>query len=294
MMGHTILYENSKKNKLLKLPALNSYIKQYAIQLSKRDSVPAIYENESVIYAIDSMKKARLRDSLAHNRKFKKLLAEALAEVKQKNIITDDEFEDYVATYISKAEALELKRNRKVIGGCSMDQSPRYHALNIAKLSAEAVNWQVFLRAHLNIMNDRFERMTDGSYAWGQRKTYIKELEELNIDVLDLLLGISLSIENPVEKHYHGSINRLGRALAETKNRVQFEEKVLSMIKDNELDAYNRMLMHYLFLNYVYYLPERNVRMEDLAKLEEADKTLPFFISSRIKINKKNFEDREE
>ena len=50
-----------------------------------------------------------------------------------------------------------------------MDNSPRIHALNIAKLSAETINWEVFLRAHLDIMKDKFERMSDGSYAFGGR-----------------------------------------------------------------------------------------------------------------------------
>jgi hypothetical protein len=190
---------------------------------------------------------------------------------------------------ISKDDALELKRSRKVVGRCSMDQSPRYHALNIAMLSAETVNWQVFLRAHLNIMNDRFERMSDGSYAWERRNTYIKELEELNIEVQELLLGITFRIQNPVEKHYYGSISRLGRALAETKNRLQLENQLVAIIKDKELDAYNRLLIHYLYLNYVYNIKNKNIRLTSLERLEDADKSLPDYLKLRIKIKKKDF-----
>ncbi|MBK7243510.1 MAG: hypothetical protein IPH98_06560 [Saprospiraceae bacterium] len=72
-------------------------------------------------------------------------------------------------------------------------------------------------------MNDRFDRKSDGSYAWGQRNTYIKELEELNINVPDLILGILFRIENPASNHYFGSIGRVGRALSETKNRNEIE-----------------------------------------------------------------------
>jgi len=104
------------------------------------------------------------------------------------------------------------------------------------------------------------------------------------------LLGISLRIENPVEKHYYGSVGRLGRALAETKNRPQLEDQLLTVIKDNELDAYNRVLMHYLYLNYIYYLPGKEARLASLARLEEADKTLPDYVRSRIHIKKENFE----
>jgi hypothetical protein len=78
-------------------------------------------------------------------------------------------------------------------------------------LAAETAEWPVFLRAHLDIMNDHFERFTDGSYAWGGRKTYLKEIEDLNIDVPDLLLGTSLRIVDPSENHYFGYSGRLGR-----------------------------------------------------------------------------------
>jgi hypothetical protein len=171
-----------------------------------------------------------------------------------------------------------------------MDESPRWHAMGIAMLAAETANWQVFLRAHLDIMNDRFDRVSDGSYAWGARKTYIKEIEDLDIDVQDLMLGISLRMANPSGNHYFGSIGRLGRAFAETKNRPALEQELLSMIEDNRLDAYNRLLMHYLFLNYTYYLRQKEDRIACLQKLEAADKSLPLCLSSRIKIDKKVYE----
>jgi hypothetical protein len=282
---------SDKKYEKTKLFAFTHYIEQSTSHITEKN-VPAAYVEYKWL-ALDSMKKAWVNDSLINSEKFKTLLAGAVKEVKEKAGLSDDKFEEYVAKYVSKADALEMKRNRRVMGQCSMDQSPRYHALNIAMLSAETVNWQVFLRAHLNIMNDRFERMTDGSYAWDQRNTYIKELEELNIEVQELLLGISLRIENPVEKHYYGSISRLGRALAETKNRIQLEEQLLNAIKDNELDAYNRMLMHYLFLNYIYYLPQKEDRLASLEKLEAVDKTLPDFLNSRIEIKKADFENKD-
>ncbi|MBL7703350.1 MAG: hypothetical protein JNM14_13955 [Ferruginibacter sp.] len=281
-------YSEDKDYKKTKLHAFNNYVEQSTKHITEKD-VPASYK-EYKWFALDSMKEAWINQNLVNTEKFKQLLTDALKEAKEKNTSTTDKFEKYVAMYVSKADALEMKRNRRVIGGCSMDQSPRYHALNIAMLSAETVNWQVFLRAHLNIMNDRFDRMSDGSYAWAGRNTYIKELEELNIEVQELLLGISFRIENPVEKHYYGSIGRLGRALAETKNRVQLEEQLLNMIKDTQLDAYNRILIHYLYLNYIYYLPKKETRLESLTKLEEADKTLPDFLKSRIKIKKESFE----
>ena len=121
-----------------------------------------------------------------------------------------------------KEKLLTEMRSTRVVGGCSQDSRPREHAFNIALLSAETTNWEVFLKSHLDIMNDRFDRMSDGSYAFAQRKTYIKELEELDINVSDLMIGISLRIENQATNHYYGSIGRLGRAIFESKNKKEF------------------------------------------------------------------------
>lgn len=181
-----------------------------------------------------------------------------------------------------KAKLLDEMRSTRVIGFCSQDNRPREHAINIALLSAETYNWEVFLKAHLDVMNDRFERMSDGSYAWGQRNTYIKELEELNINVIDLILGISFRIENPASNHYYGSIGRVGRALSETKNRNEIEQAMLSIISDSELDYYNRLLFYFLFKNYNYYIKDETIKKENNEKLAKAVATLPENFSNRL------------
>ena len=48
-----------------------------------------------------------------------------------------------------KAKLLDKMRSTRVVGGCSMDSRPREHAINIALLSAETFNWEVFLKSHL-------------------------------------------------------------------------------------------------------------------------------------------------
>jgi hypothetical protein len=181
-----------------------------------------------------------------------------------------------------KAKLLDKMRSTRVVGSCSMDSRPREHAINIALLSAETFNWEVFLKSHLDIMNDRFERMSDGSYAWDQRNTYIKELEELNINVIDLILGISFRIENPVSNHYYGSIGRVGRALSETKNRNEIEQAMLSIISDSELDYYNRLLFYFLFKNYNYYIKDETIKKESNEKLAKAVATLPDYFSNQL------------
>jgi hypothetical protein len=229
----------------------------------------------------DSLRISRLDSIQQKDEKFNTLLHDAVADALNKGG-TNDEFEEYVGRYYSKKTALECKRNRRVIGGCSMDNSPRIHAFNIAKLSAETANWEIFLHAHLDIMNDNFERASDGSYAWGRRKTYIKELEVLDIDVLDLLLGISLRIENSSSNHYYGSIGRLGRALSETNKSQEIETKMLQMISDNQLDDYNRIIMYYLFLNYNYNLANKERQAENNIKLKTAISTLPEYLATKI------------
>lgn len=180
------------------------------------------------------------------------------------------------------AALLEEKRKTSVWGYCSMDQSPRLHAIDIAVLSAETYNWPVFLKAHLDVMNDRFDRASDGSYAWGARQTYIKELEELNIHVHDLMLGITFRFSDPAVHHYFGSVGRIGRALAETKDSTGIEQSILTVIADRELDTYNRLVFYFLFLNYNHFVTGDVRKEANKVRLMEAVKTLPEGIQEQI------------
>lgn len=225
----------------------------------------------------EEKKETHITSYLCEEPQFLKLLNETYDESVENGSSTN-EIETYVAKYMSTAKALELKRSRIVMGSCSMDTSPRIHAMNISQLSAESYNWDVFLRAHLNIMNDRFERASDGSYAWEQRNTYIKELEILNIHVPDLLLGMSFRVSNPSKNHYYGSINRLGRAIAESKDLDTFETMITAAIKDEKLDDFNRLLMFYLYGNLRYHL-DKNAGLDfDRTLVKAQAKFLPEYL----------------
>lgn len=188
---------------------------------------------------------------------------------------TDNELEFYVARYLSKADALQLKRSRKVMGYCSQDLSPRYHAVGICQLAAETAKWDIFLRSHLDIMNDRFERQSDGSYAWAERRTYLRELEKLDIYAIDLLLGTSLRVTNVSDHHYFSSIGRVGRALADVADKDSLEQQLITMMSDTRLDVYNRLLMAYVFDNYAWNLEDEVRKKASLKKLKDVVDTMP-------------------
>ena len=168
------------------------------------------------------------------------------------------------------------------MGGCSMDSGPRIHALNIALLSGETAKWEIFLRSHLYILNNRLDGLTYAGENHSTKKTYVKEIEALDINVLDLILGISLRIENPSKNHYYSWFNGNGRALAESKNPRLVETTLLDMISDNDLDDFNRILMYNLFDNYNHNLTDENAKKLNQSKLQLAVSNMPDYISSRI------------
>jgi hypothetical protein len=225
----------------------------------------------------DSLRFLSLDEKMAGSAYWRRTLEEAADEaIADGN--SSNEFEIYVERYLSKEKALELKRSRKVIGGCSMDLSPRYHAMEICQLAAETTQWDIFLRSHLDIMNDRFDRMSDGSYAWEGRKTYLKELEELDIPAIDLLLGTSLRVSNTSENHYWGYIGRTGRALSDAADKPALEQQLATMIQDEKLDPYNRLLMAYVFSNYAANLEDESLVRASKQRLASSVASWPVYL----------------
>ena len=234
----------------------------------------------------DSVIAYMIKKKLSDDDSFIKLFKDAMEQATEKGFSTR-EFESFVGSYVSEEEELSLKRSRKVYGSCSMDMAPRNHAVEIAKLSAKTAYWPIFLRSHLDIMNDRFERTAWSSYGEASFGTYITELEALNINVPDLMMGISLRVKNPSSNHYYGTIYRVGRGLAETKHPAEVEAKMLSMIVDSSLDDYNRILIYFLFLNYNQHIKDEVKHKANEVKLEKAVAQLPNYIVSQINESKK-------
>lgn len=223
-----------------------------------------------------------LRDTFRHSAEYAALLEAALGETESAQI-SNEAFEEVLVETGQTAKALELKRKRRVIGGCSQDSRPRDHAQAIAELAAETIQWDIFLRAHLDIMNDRFDRMSDGSYAWGRRQTYIGEVEALGINTLDLLLGICLNARNLPGNHYSGDLGRVGRALAEYSRPDELEVLLAGMIADSRLDDYNRLWMYNLYCVYASYLPEDSERKKVVdERLKASAHTLPPYLAEKL------------
>ncbi|MDQ3048326.1 MAG: hypothetical protein M3R27_12315 [Bacteroidota bacterium] len=285
----SVFYENAKRTGRHYDSKTPAAVSKFMEQIHKLTGKP-VYSEDTTYWdqyaAWDSLKFSRADSLFKNDPSVKWLFEEAVKSGLADGGSTDEEFEEYVGKYDSKKNALEFKRRRVVVGGCSMDQSPRYHAQQIARLSAETVNWEIFLRSHLDIMNDRFERVSDGSWAWAGRKTYIAELEALEINVPDLLFGICLRVSNPSQNHYFGDIGRLGRALSESKDKVLIEKRMLEMIADKSLDDFNRVLVYYLFSNYNYNLPEGDEKKENTKRLNEAIAELPPYLSEKINSKK--------
>ncbi len=182
-----------------------------------------------------------------------------------------------------KERLLDELRSTRVMGLCSQDNSPVLHAINIALLSAETINWEIFLRSHLDVINDNFDRVAQSNVARAERNTYIKELEELDINVPDLLLGISFRVENAAPNHYFGSIDRLGKAIAESKDRLLLEQAILSMMEDKTLDDYNRILAYFLFTNYNYFTEDKTLHESNKVKLITSVSKLPEYLQQKIR-----------
>jgi len=240
----------SKQKEITSLSTLTDYIQSKL--KTPVDSFDLMFGNLITTRQADYAMK-HLGDDAEFMKKLNEVTDECIKAVR-----SDPELERLAEAFISEQKALTLKRSRFVMGQCSQDESPRLHALDIAKLAAESHSWDIFLRSHLNIMNDRFARMSDGSYAWDGRKTYLKELEELDLNIVDLMLGLTLRASNLPDNHYYGTIWRMGWALTESREQERFQEAALEMMKNKELDELNRGLIFLLYSTYLYRLEDTN------------------------------------
>ena len=252
--------------------------KQDEQKYEDNDLVPTIDEFEEIIKYTkvikDLDKKSRLEQkkhihkAVKSTPNFNKYINDLVNEIIKTNKTTEM-IEDYLTPYVSKKQLLEIKRKRYIVAKCSIDSSPITHALEIAKLSAETLSWNLFLRSHLDVMNDYMNRISDINISAQKRKTYLAELEAININVNDLLFGILLSASNVKEGHYYGNANRIGKAFSEAKNQTEIKDKMLNIITNENLDLYNRTTFYYAFCTYNAYIKDKPLQENNQKLLNE-------------------------
>lgn len=245
---------------------------------SYRDSTGQLRIN-FMYFAVDSLKRCYIEDSLSRSPEFHNLLSQAVTEVLDSKELGNDDLEHYTAKYYSGSAALAMIRNRRIGYTCGLGASllGPIRDLNIAQLAAATSNWSVFLKTHLLFMGFEYR---------GKRVTGIKELEDMDLHVPDLLLGIQLRIANPSENHPFKYPRNVGRDLTDVSDKKALEEKILSMIRSKELDDLNRLLLHNMFLSYLSFLPENQHRLTGLQQLEEADKQLPPYLYVKVRTDR--------
>lgn len=226
-----------------------------------------------------NIKRMAALDNKMHDPETSRIFSEAVEEAitNQNGRVLDE----YAERYLPPAKTLELKRSFVVHGFCGADTGPRRHAQAICVLAAESRQWDIFLRAHLDILNDNFQRSSDGSYAWHSRGTYIKELEESGINAVDLLVGTTLSSKDISKNHYLAATSRVGRALAESSHGADVEDLLLRMAQDDRFDIFNRTEMLYVLVSYNRYAKTRELYLANLPKIKQAVSSLPEEVQSR-------------
>ena len=232
-------------------------------------------------YSLPEDSKKFIVDEYPKNKRLHQLLDDAVKDA-LKNGNGGDLLESTASGIYSQDTILLMMRSRLVVGFCSQDGRPREHASNIAVLASRAHQWPVFIRAHLDIMNDYFSRNSDGNYAQAGRSTYLRELELLDIPARQLLFGSIFRADSMPAGHYYGNLGRIGRAFTESAYTADFEKQVKAFMKDKNLDPINQCLFSMLYLSYINWQQDVNVRQEKLTTLKADADTYPAYIKAAI------------
>lgn len=229
-------------------------------------------------------KKEKLADSLYINdNSFKHLLIKAL-NYAEKNNVSNGDLEDFTAQLISKRRALDLMRQNRQMGTCSFDNGPIIQQKRIASLASKTQNWEVFIKSFLNVMNDNVSRNANSNIASNARKTYIEELAKLNIDIDKVLLGSNMRIKDTVRTHYFSNGSKVAKSYANLNSKKQkyFENSVFEIIKNKEIDAFNKLHFYNTLKHYQYFVKDSLKKVQLEKNIKNLIPFLPKEIKSRI------------
>ena len=214
---------------------------------------------------------------------FKRLLHNALKYAEDHNVSNGD-LEYLTAQLISKKRALELMRQNQQVGSCSFDNGPLTQQKRIAELAAQTLNWGVFIKSFLNIMNDNVIRNANSNIASDSRETYITELTKLDLNVDQILLGSNVRIADTSNKHYFSDGSKIAKAYADLSPQRQqyFENTIHDIIKDKTLDSFNKLHFYNTYKSFHYFLIDTSEKKRVENRIKNLVPLLPNEIKSRV------------
>lgn len=222
-----------------------------------------------------------LSDSLYHSSvKFRQLIKRGYSYALEKGISSED-VEDFTAWHVSVAKALQLARQRPLMGSCSMDDSPLWQQVRMANMAASVGNWSVFIKTYLNTQNDKVSRVAESSMGRAGRVAEVSELMKFNFDILKLMFGAVFEIGNEMP-HYKGYAFKLAQAFhsADKNTQAKFKNMVLEAMGDAQLDAYNRLIMNQVYRSCQSLATQKDASFVERYKAVSA--TMPTVIKNRL------------
>jgi hypothetical protein len=284
----SIFYDNDDKSNEFKpynITIIDSLVRYYELKTNK----PLYRKEQDYIARRNELnewqsKKEKFADSLYNNdSNFKNLLLEAL-DYAEKNRVSNGDLEDFTTQLISKKRALELMRQNRQVGTCSFDNGPIVQQKRIASLASKTQDWNVFIKSFLNIMNDNVSRNANSNIASNARKTYIEELAKLDIDIDKILLGSNVRINDTIRTHYFSDGSKIAKAYANLNSDKQeyFENTTFEIIKDKEIDAFNKLHFYNTLKNYQYFVKDSIKKIQLEKDIKNLFPFLPKEIKSRI------------
>lgn len=192
-------------------------------------------------------RKRTIQQSSKEDLQFKKLYQQAI-DIWQLDAIGSEKLENIVEQVGDIELALQMKRKRRVVGYCSMDNGPANHLKSIATLSALAADWDLFIKTHMHLINDRFESAVYSSYGEESRNTPIHDLESIGLEPDKLFVGSLLRAQDTKENHYFSNFSRIARAISQLSKPSASIELLVSIVNDTSADIPNRINAWYSLL----------------------------------------------
>lgn len=192
-----------------------------------------------------------------------------------------DFFEEMVNVLDGPEAVLQLKRSRVVHGSCSMDNKPVNHLKNIAKYAVLANNWNVFVRSHMDIVNDRFSSVVYSNYGEMSRNTPIIAFVKIGMNLAKLFCGSILTAADCRKNHYQSGSQRIGRAISNLQNPQPCLSILRDMIKDDHLDIHNRMIAWHTLASYISHTKGDILSEEMISLLSTIDKEMALRVKRR-------------